>query len=49
MIKEAAIVFLLFFIYRVYRSRKAIWQNMHFYGEYLANYLRVKQDERKKK
>jgi len=49
MIREATIIFLLLFIYRVYRSRKAIMQNIKLYGEYFANYLRVKQDERKKK
>lgn len=49
MINELAIIFLLLFIYRVWQNRKAIWQNMQFYGEYLANYLRAKENEREKK
>jgi hypothetical protein len=49
MIREAALIFLILFIYRVWQHRKAIWHNMNFYGEYLGNYLRYKQYENKKK
>jgi len=38
-----------FFAYKFYQYRKAIWNSMNFYGNYFANVMKQKEDEIKKK
>ena len=37
------------FSWKFYQYRKAIWHNMNLYGNYMANVMRQKIDEKKKK
>ena len=41
--------FIAFFAWKFYKHRKAILHNMKLYGEYMANYLRYKADEKQRK
>ena len=49
--KKAGVLLLIlaFFAWQFYKYRKAILHNMKLYGEYLANYMRYKVDEKNKK
>ncbi len=38
-----------FFAYKFYQYRKAIWSNMNFYGNYIANVMKQKENEIRKK
>uniref|UniRef100_A0A6H1ZIM2 Uncharacterized protein n=1 Tax=viral metagenome TaxID=1070528 RepID=A0A6H1ZIM2_9ZZZZ len=51
MTPNAGVLFLIlaFFAWQFYKHRKAILHNMKLYGEYFANYLRFKVDEKKKR
>ena len=37
------------FVWKFYQYRKAIWHNMNLYGNYMANVMRQKVDEKKKR
>jgi len=43
------IIGVLFFSFKIYQYRKAIWHNMNLYGEYFANVMKQKEDEIRKK
>jgi len=36
-------------IWKLYQYRKAIWHNMNLYGNYMANVMKEKVDEKKKR
>jgi len=42
------LLFIALFIWKLYQYRKAIWHNMNLYGNYMANVMRQKVDEKKK-
>jgi len=37
------------FAWKLYQYRKAIWHNMNLYGDYMANVMKEKVDEKKRK
>jgi len=48
---NTGIIFILgaFSVWQFYKHRKSIWHNMNLYAKYYADYLKCKEDERKKK
>jgi len=46
---EVLLIIGAFFIWKFYQYRKAIWHNMNLYGNYMANVMKEKVDEIRKR